>query len=225
MHAQSSFVGKLHSLYREFVRFREKKNERLCHFGCYLSCATPPLIIHGLISKYSQQKNYDNKKINISIYFIPSHIMELTLYHVFKAWFVDRYTAQSPPIICHTPTTSRCEATRSYPTCQRPKLGENGKHRNAKFPLNNIANVTVYRRLWYMIPHTTTGKELDRCCQDWSDSIHAETNFTDVKENSLHSHSDADDPIRPYFCTCHDNYHSMCKILTWFKHYFSLKNK
>ena len=52
--------------------------------------------------------------------------------------------AQSPPIICHAPTASRREATRSYPTRWRPRLGENGKCWISKFSLNDITQILLH---------------------------------------------------------------------------------
>ena len=57
---------------------------------------------------------------------------------------VHTYRTQSPPIICHAPTASRREATRSYPTRWRPRLGENGKCWISKFSLNNITQILLH---------------------------------------------------------------------------------
>ena len=53
-------------------------------------------------------------------------------------------STQSPPIICHAPTASRREATRSYPTRWRPRLGENGKSWISKLSLNNITQILLH---------------------------------------------------------------------------------
>ena len=55
-----------------------------------------------------------------------------------------KHIPQSPPIICHAPTASRREATRSCLTRWRPRLGENGKCWISKFSLNNITQILLH---------------------------------------------------------------------------------
>ena len=69
------------TVYCAFVRFREK-NAQLDHFGCCLSCVTPPLIFHQLISNRRLQINTKNGKNKFYYLFNPFCWVKWTNWHV-----------------------------------------------------------------------------------------------------------------------------------------------
>ena len=121
--------------------------EGICYTELYTTAITPTkLHTYPIPSRLLMTlRSTKTRQIDcVVLVYISCASSPVVPFHFSRGWFKQSSVAQSPPIICHAPTASGREATRSYPTRWQPRLGENGKCCISKFSLNDITQILLH---------------------------------------------------------------------------------